>query len=116
MKGFTLIELMIVVAIVAILAAVALPSYNNSIDKSRRADAQSALLGFSQAMEQFFTANSTYVGAGAATATTYTLQAQPIGAMAGDGNLQISNTGARAWDRNNALGFEAGEDCWSETC
>lgn len=61
-RGFTLIELMIVVAVVAILAAVAIPSYNNQVQQTRRADAQSALLQASQACERWYTRNSTYVG------------------------------------------------------
>ena len=54
-KGFTLIELMIVVAIIGILAAIAYPSYQDSVTKSRRADAKGALLGFANAMERHFT-------------------------------------------------------------
>ena len=54
-KGFTLIELMIAVAIVGILAGIAYPSYQDSVRKSRRADAQGALLGFANAMERYFT-------------------------------------------------------------
>ena len=42
-RGFTLVELMIVVAIVAILAAIGYPSYQNSVQKSRRADGRAAL-------------------------------------------------------------------------
>ncbi|MEX1033051.1 MAG: type IV pilin protein [Cellvibrionaceae bacterium] len=64
--GFTLVELMIVVAIIAILAAVVYPSYQNNIEKGRRSDAQGALQGLAQAMERFYTNNSTYVGAGSA--------------------------------------------------
>lgn len=116
--GFTLIELMIVVAIVGILAAVAYPSYQEHVRKARRADAQTALLELGQFMERYYTANGTYVGAalpfdeapkdGATkfydlsfsagpTATTYTLQAAVKGAMAGDacGSLRIANTGAK---------------------
>jgi len=63
MKGFTLTELMIVIAIIGILASIALPAYQNSITKSRRADAQGALLGFANAMERHFTTNSSYLGA-----------------------------------------------------
>ncbi|QBQ56274.1 type IV pilin protein [Nitrosococcus wardiae] len=62
-KGFTLIEIMIVVAIVAILASVAFPSYQESIQKSRRGDAQGALTAFAAAMERHFTENNTYEGA-----------------------------------------------------
>jgi type IV pilus assembly protein PilE len=64
-KGFTLIELMIVVAIIGILAAIAYPSYQDSVRKSRRADAKAALLGFSNAMERHFTVSNTYEGAAA---------------------------------------------------
>jgi type IV pilus assembly protein PilE len=63
-KGFTLIELMIVVAIGGILAAIAYPSYTESVMKSRRADAKAALLGLANGMERYFTVNNTYVGAG----------------------------------------------------
>ena len=52
-NGFTLIELMIAVAIVAILAAIAYPSYTESINKSRRSDGQSALLELKNKMEKF---------------------------------------------------------------
>lgn len=58
--GFTLIELMIVVAVVAILAAVAYPSYTESVRKSRRADAQSVLLEAAQFLERFHTENNRY--------------------------------------------------------
>ncbi len=69
--GFTLIELMIVVAIVGILAAIAYPSYQNSVQNSRRADAQSALTAFSNAMERYYTNNNnSYLGAGPAGADT----------------------------------------------
>ncbi|MEQ1622415.1 MAG: type IV pilin protein [Methylococcales bacterium] len=63
-QGFTLIELMITVAIVGILAAVALPSYQDSVLKSHRADAKAALLGLSNAMERQFTVNNSYCDAG----------------------------------------------------
>lgn len=59
-KGFTLIELMIVVVIVAILAAIALPSYRQSVLKSRRTDGESALLQASQRMEVYYAKNASY--------------------------------------------------------
>lgn len=59
-RGFTLIELMITVGIVGILAAIAYPSYKNSIARGARADAKAALLENSQFMERNFTAANRY--------------------------------------------------------
>ncbi len=61
--GFTLIELMVTVAIVGILASIAYPSYQNSITKSRRTDATGALLGFANFMERRFTERNHYCDA-----------------------------------------------------
>lgn len=61
-KGFTLIELMVTVAIVAILAAIAYPSYRNQIRKSNRAVAKSTLMTYAQSLERCFTQNATYAG------------------------------------------------------
>lgn len=58
--GFTLIELMIVVAIVGILAAIALPSYNRYVRESRRIDGQSALHQLALAQEKYRSTNATY--------------------------------------------------------
>lgn len=69
-RGFTLIELMVVVAVVAILAAVAYPSYQDSIRKSRRAQAKADLVEYAALAERFRTVNNTYLTAGA---TTFTL-------------------------------------------
>jgi type IV pilus assembly protein PilE len=65
-SGFTLIELMIVVAIVGILASIAVPSYQESVRKSRRADAKGALMGLANAMERHFTETNSYCDAGGA--------------------------------------------------
>lgn len=59
-KGFTLIELMITVAIVGILAAVAYPSYQQHILKTRRAEAKACLSELAQFMERFYTTNLRY--------------------------------------------------------
>ncbi len=59
-RGFTLIELMIVVAVIAILAAIAYPSYQDSVRKSRRADAKAALLDLAQFMERNYTTANRY--------------------------------------------------------
>jgi type IV pilus assembly protein PilE len=105
--GFTLLEVMIVCAIVAILAAIAYPSYQSSVQKSRRAEAKTALLGVAAQMERWSTEKSGYAAAtlGASspavfanhsensyynlslanlTATTYTARAAPTGAQTGD--------------------------------
>jgi type IV pilus assembly protein PilE len=103
-RGFTIIEVMIVVAIVAILAAVAIPSYNDYVVRSKISEATSTLLAQRVRLEQFFQDNRTYVGACAPattaplptgryftyscptlTAATYTVRAQ--GGTPGDGSM-----------------------------
>ena len=112
--GFSLIELMIVVAIVGILGAIAYPSYNSHMHTSRRTDAQRIMISHAQSMERYFTSNGKYVSSGttcgpsdptatayytfsnSCTATTFTITASPVtssGQPAGDQTL--SNTGAR---------------------
>ncbi|MGE0372408.1 MAG: type IV pilin protein [Gammaproteobacteria bacterium] len=59
-RGFTLIELVMVIAIVGILMAIAIPSYNNSTTKARRADGQTALMDVMVRQERFYTENNTY--------------------------------------------------------
>lgn len=59
-NGFTLIELMVVVAIIGILSSIAYPSYTEYVAKGRRSDAQKALLEASQYMQRWYAANNTY--------------------------------------------------------
>ncbi|AFL74093.1 type IV pilin protein [Thiocystis violascens] len=129
-KGFTLIELMITVAIVGILAAIAYPSYQNQVLKTRRAAAKGCLLELAQFMDRFYTTTMVYTGAVlpatacrtdlasfytfsfpvAVTATTYSIQAAPQGAQTGDtlcGTLGINQVGTRT-----ESGTGTAADCW----
>ena len=62
-SGFTLVELLVVIVVISLLAMVAIPSYQNSIAKARRVDAQAALSSLSSAMERWFSEKGTYIGA-----------------------------------------------------
>jgi len=98
-KGFTLIELMIVIAIVAILVALALPSYTSYVRKAKRGDAQSLLMNWANMQEIWRANNTTYADATDITvptldlytftitdvsATTYALAADATGDQADD--------------------------------
>jgi type IV pilus assembly protein PilE len=86
--GFTLIELMIVVAIAAILASVALPMYRTYVQRSRIIDATSKLSDFRVRMEQYFMDNRTYANGGAC--------GVPNPTDTGDAAFTIACTGASA--------------------
>lgn len=117
-RGFTLIEIVIACAAVAILSAIALPSYMTSVQKSRRSEAKSALLGAAGQLERYFTERGTYATATLGTsgvypnhtensyytlslanltATTYTLQATPANQQVGDpcGTMTYTDAGVK---------------------
>lgn len=123
--GVTLVELMIVVVVISILAAIGYPSYQNQVRKSRRSDAKAALLQIQVAQEKRFLASNTYVfntadisaswasgGLGlkatspngyytlsidTGSSTSYTAKATRTGPQTGDscGDYTISNTGTK---------------------
>lgn len=68
--GFTLIEVMITVAIIGILATIAMPAYTDYVTRGRLAEARSTLADMRVRMEQFYQDNRTYTGAPACTGTT----------------------------------------------
>ena len=62
-SGFTLIEIMITVAILAIVAAVAIPSYTSYVDRGKRAEARTALLDIAARQERYYSNNRQYANA-----------------------------------------------------
>ena len=62
-KGFTLVELIIAVAVIGILAAIAIPSYRQHVEDSAVADARASLMGLANAMERHRAQNGSYLGA-----------------------------------------------------
>lgn len=81
--GFSLVELMIVLAIIGIVAGIAYPSYNNSVLKGRRAEAQVALLDLLQQQERYMTQRNTYIAFTTASNGT-TTPSVPFKAFSGD--------------------------------
>ena len=71
-KGFTLIELMIVVAIVSILAAVAFPSYQQHVLRGNRAEGRTALLDAAARLERYYSDNNKFVALATANINTAT--------------------------------------------
>ncbi|MBK1852821.1 type IV pilin protein [Marinobacter sp. 1-4A] len=124
--GFTLIEMIITVAIIGILAAVAFPLYQNQVQQTRRTTAMADLLELNQWMERRYSNSFDYTTAGtlpfnqspqngtafynisfsgSVTRNSFTLQAVPTGGQASDvcGTLKIDEQGTRSADET---------DCW----
>lgn len=133
--GFTMVELMIVVAILGIIVSIAYPSYEQQIIRSKRADGISAMMNLAQAMERYRVSNYNYgiadisdvfvdhvpVDGGtpyytlSAEATDgnagYLLTATPVGSMDGkDDALTLTHTGAKTWGAKTCWPT-SGNDC-----
>ncbi|MEO8224615.1 MAG: type IV pilin protein [Gammaproteobacteria bacterium] len=130
-QGFTLIELIIVMVIVSVLAMIAVPSYQDSIRKSRRTDGRVVLNDTAQRLERCYTQFGGYDAAGCAIAdgeeilspdgfytvtvgipdaATWTLTADPEGSQVDDskcGSLGLTNTGVRSITGDSDLAH-----CW----
>jgi type IV pilus assembly protein PilE len=92
-KGFTLMELMIAVALVAIITMIAIPSYTGYTQRSARANAQAELMAAASAMERRKAQNFTYAGATVGTAATDTISSMsPHDASAGSQKYNITLT------------------------
>jgi type IV pilus assembly protein PilE len=140
-SGFTLIELMVVVAIIGILAAIAYPAYAEYVKRSHRTEAQTALQQASQFMQRFYAANNSYstlvdgvtanpglpeglqqapasgaaaynLTISASTATTYTLLATRAGSMSTDRCGNLTLNHLGVKNIVNANDGVTWQECW----
>lgn len=125
-SGFTLIEMMITVAVIGILAAISYPSYTEYVTSAKRADGKAGLLKAQLAQEKYRANNPAYgtlaqIGisssspdsyytiaiSGTPTATTYTVTAAPGFTDAKCGTLGVNQSGTKT-----ATGSDSAQNCW----
>ncbi len=141
-QGFSLVELMVVVAIVGMLAALAYPSYRDQVRSTKRADCAGAMTGLANAMERHYSITGSYLGAAnggnntgapaiyarrcpidgntptynlriqAATESTYRLRAIPLGAQAEDKCGRLNLRNTGAKSISSAQSGVNWKDCW----
>ncbi|QHC97760.1 type IV pilin protein [Pseudomonas sp. R84] len=126
-RGFTLIEIMIVIAIIGIVITIAAPSYTEYLKKGRRAEVVSLLSEQAQSLERFYTKNNVYTGiTGLSTGNDFYTLTPTVAdqtflltatrkagtSMATDkcGDFTLTNTGVRSM--NNATTGLTTKDCW----
>jgi type IV pilus assembly protein PilE len=99
--GFTLVELMIVIVIVAILAAIAIPAYQHEIQESRRTEARTAILDLAAREQRFFATNNTFTN-NFANLGYAAVGSNPASVTVGSGYYQVAiNVPATAPDPNS---------------
>lgn len=103
--GFTLIELMVTIVVIAILAAIAIPSYQNSVRHSRRTDAKSALLDLAAREQNLYATTTAY--SSVPTSVGYTGGAFPVTVGSGYYSVNITLTAAVAPTSSTVTGTPA---------
>lgn len=112
LAGFTLIELMIVVAIIGVLAAIAYPSYQEYVKRTHRTDMQGEMMQQAQHLQSYYVIKHNYTSATLnnasndrydldldAAAQTWTMTATPKDAQAGDGMIMLNSQGQKCWTK-----------------
>jgi type IV pilus assembly protein PilE len=107
-RGFTLIELVVVIVIVGILASIAIPSYREYVVRGNRRAAQASMMEIATRQQQYFVANRSYalppevtgnytfdIALAAGPPPTFTVNFTAVGAQAGDGNLALTSNGVK---------------------